>query len=63
MDGSYLGTVCLLDTRPKASMSSLECEPLMQAAERVMQEYAKVCHVSPTATIDLPAEQVAAGWE
>lgn len=38
----YLGTVCLLDTRPKESMSCKDCEPLMLAADKVIREYACV---------------------
>jgi len=43
LDGSYLGTVCLLDSRPaNAPISFAQCEPLMRAADIVIQEYASV---------------------
>jgi len=63
LDGSYLGTVCLLDTRPKTAMSCDECAPLMRAAEQVMREYARGCDRSPPGTMELSAHSPGLGWQ
>ena len=55
MDGSYLGTVCLLDSQPKESVSFKDCEPLMRAADDVMCEFAHHVHFSPSSVTDVAA--------
>lgn len=54
LDGTYLGTVCLLDSKP-CSISVQQCEPLMAAADEVIREYAGACQAtaSPASPLDL----------
>ena len=43
---------------PEAAMCSQECDPLMAAAEDIMNECAKACHFSPTGRALLPQDDV-----